>query len=153
MAVARVVEMVGVGAYLGAAALITDPQLLTAAASILTVEARHQTILNILAGSSTAIPAAFDLPLRPEQVLAIASPFISGCDLGITPNMGLTVTNQGAIKVGTSLTFDLSKAQGLDASVRSTSDSYSIVASDRFYHRKQAVKCYFLVHLSQSFSP
>lgn len=116
MAVARVVEMVGVGAYLGAASLVQDPQLLTAAASILTVEARHQTMLNILGGSTTAIPGAFDLPLKPEQVLAIASPFISGCDLGIKANTPLKITNKDTPKVGTTLTFDMSGAQGLDAS-------------------------------------
>lgn len=82
-AAARLVENVGVGAYLGAASLIADPSLLTAAASILTVEARHQTILNVLNGA-TAIPQAFDIPLTPPQVLALAGPFISGCQLGVT---------------------------------------------------------------------
>ena len=83
-ATARVVEMVGVGAYLGAASLVSDPQLLTAAASILTVEARHQTMLNVLSGSGAAIPQAFDIPLSPSQVLAIAGGFIQpGCDLGV----------------------------------------------------------------------
>lgn len=82
-ATARVVENLGVAAYLGAANLITDPVLLTAAASILTVEARHQTVLNILNGASTAIPSAFDIAFTPSEVLAVASPFISGCDLGV----------------------------------------------------------------------
>lgn len=82
-ATARVVENVGVGAFLGAATLLTDPQLLSAAATILTVEARHQTILNVLTGG-TAIPAFFDVALTPPQVLAIAGAFISGCDTGIT---------------------------------------------------------------------
>lgn len=81
-ATARVVENVGVGAYLGAAHLVTDPVLLTAAASILTVEARHQTILNIINGGS-AIPQAFDIALSPSEVLAIASPFISGCEIPV----------------------------------------------------------------------
>ena len=81
--VARLVEQVGVGAYLGAAHLVTDPTILTAAASIVTVESRHQTILNIFSGGS-AIPGSFDLPLTPNEVLAIAGSFISGCDLGIT---------------------------------------------------------------------
>lgn len=82
--VARIVEDVGVGAYLGAAHLISDPVLLTTAASILTVEARHQTVLNILSGTGTAIPSAFDIALRPEEVLAIVSPFFSGpCNLGV----------------------------------------------------------------------
>lgn len=81
-ATARVVENVGVGAYLGAAHLVTDPVLLTAAASILTVEARHQTILNIINGGS-AIPQAFDIALSPSEVLAIASPFITGCEIPV----------------------------------------------------------------------
>ena len=83
-ATARVVEAVGVGAYLGGATLITDPVLLDAAGSILTVEARHQTVLNILSGTGTAVPSAFDIPLTPSEVLALAGPFIDGpCDLGI----------------------------------------------------------------------
>lgn len=82
--VARVVENVGVGAYLGGATLISDPVLLDAAGSILTVEARHQTILNVLSSSGTAIPSAFDIPLTPSEVLAIAGPFFDGpCDVGI----------------------------------------------------------------------
>jgi len=82
--VARIVELVGVGAYLGAAPLITDPSILVAAGSILTVEARHQTILNILSNNGTAIPSAFDVGLTPSDVLSLASPFFDGpCDLGV----------------------------------------------------------------------
>jgi len=102
--VARIVENVGVGAYLGAAHLVGDLDVLTAAASIVTVEARHQTILNVLSGA-TAIPQAFDIPLLPQEVLAIAGQFISGCDVGITPNAALSVTNTGAITPGTLLQF------------------------------------------------
>lgn len=53
-----------------------------AAATILTVEARHQSLLNIL-NAATSIPASFDMALSPSQVLAIAGGFITGCDLGI----------------------------------------------------------------------
>ncbi|KAI0356692.1 hypothetical protein OH77DRAFT_226148 [Trametes cingulata] len=103
-ATARVVENLGVGAYLGAAHLISDPVLLTAAGSILTVEARHQTILNVLS-NGVSIPQAFDIALLPNEVLAIASAFISGCDTGISPNQPLTITNTGSVGPGTSLTF------------------------------------------------
>jgi len=105
-ATARVVELVGVGAYLGAAHLLTDPALLTAAGSILTVEARHQTVLNILSGTGTAVPAAFDIALTPSEVLALAGPFIDGpCDLGVPANTPLSVTNTGVVGPGTKLTF------------------------------------------------
>jgi len=103
--VARVVENVGVTAYLGAANLLSDPVLLTAAGSILTVEARHQTILNVL-NSGTAIPQAFDLAFTPSEVLAIAGGFISGCDLGVPANQPLALTNTGTVAIGTLLTFN-----------------------------------------------
>lgn len=82
VAAARLVENVGVSAYLGALTLINDTVLSTAAATIMTVEARHQTILNLLAGA-TPIPQAFDVALNPSEILALAGPLISGCNLGI----------------------------------------------------------------------
>ena len=81
-ATSRVIENLGISAFLGAAALIEDPQLLTAASSILAVEARHQTVLNVLTGGS-AISSAFDMALSPPQVLAIASGFIKDCPLPV----------------------------------------------------------------------
>ncbi|KAI0751274.1 ferritin-like domain-containing protein [Daedaleopsis nitida] len=101
---ARVVENLGVAAYLGAAHLIDDPVLLTAAGSILTVEARHQTILNVL-NSGASIPQAFDIALLPNEVMAVAGAFISNCNVGVTANQPLTVTNTGAVAPGTALTF------------------------------------------------
>ncbi|KAJ3571190.1 hypothetical protein NP233_g3918 [Leucocoprinus birnbaumii] len=112
-ATARVVENVGVMAYLGGATLINDPIILDAAGSILTVEARHQTILNLMSGSGTAIPSAFDLALTPSEVLAIASPFFDGaCDLGIPANPTLSITNTGSVGPGTLLSFSSSAMNG-----------------------------------------
>ncbi|EMD41001.1 hypothetical protein CERSUDRAFT_80642 [Gelatoporia subvermispora B] len=108
---ARIVENVGVSAYLGAAHVISDPQLLTIAASIMSVEARHQTVLNILNGGSS-IPQAFDIAFSPEQVLAIASEFISGCDLPFTANPTLTVTNTGSMQPGDTISFSSSALNG-----------------------------------------
>ncbi len=91
-ATARVVENLGVSAYLGAAHLIDDPVLLTAAGSILTVEARHQTILNVL-NNGASIPQAFDIAFLPNEVLAIAGAFISGeCPVGIDGTLQVSLS-------------------------------------------------------------
>lgn len=103
---ARLIENVGVGAYLGAAPLITDPVLLVAAGSILTVESRHQSILNILNGA-TAIPSSFDIALTPSEVLALAGGFISGCDVGVKANPALAITNTDKFAAGTLLKFKI----------------------------------------------
>ncbi|KAL0569194.1 hypothetical protein V5O48_012778 [Marasmius crinis-equi] len=105
-ATARVVEMVGVGAYLGAAPLVTDPVILQAAGSILTVEARHSTVLNLLSGSGTSVPAPFDIALAPSEVLSVAAPFFDGpCDLGVPAFPTLAITNTDTVAPGTKLEF------------------------------------------------
>ncbi|KAK7471219.1 hypothetical protein VKT23_002628 [Stygiomarasmius scandens] len=112
-ATARVVENLGVAAYLGAAPLVSDPVILQDAGSILTVEARHQTVLNLLSGTGTSIPSAFDIGLTPSEVLAVASPFLSGpCDLGVPANPTLTITNTGTVTTGTTLTFQSDAING-----------------------------------------
>jgi len=75
VAVAQALENTGVGAYTGAAASIADDDLLTAALTIHGVEARHASYLNILNGDAP-FPDAFETPLSPDEVLAIAGPFI-----------------------------------------------------------------------------
>jgi hypothetical protein len=112
VATARVVENVGVSAYLGGATLITDPVLLDAAGSILTIEARHSTILNVLS-AGTAIPSPFDIPMTPSEILALAGPFIdtsSPCDLGIPANVPLTVS--GNPTPGSLLSFTATSING-----------------------------------------
>ncbi|KAH9991432.1 hypothetical protein BJV77DRAFT_962777 [Russula vinacea] len=69
-----------------------------------TIESRHQTMLNLFEGAS-AISQPFDIPLLPQEVLAIAGSFIKGCDLGIPANPSLSVTNTGSVTTGTSLQF------------------------------------------------
>ncbi|TFY59858.1 hypothetical protein EVJ58_g5517, partial [Rhodofomes roseus] len=119
--IARTVENVGVAAYLGAANLIKDPTILTAAATILTVEARHQTILNLV-NNATSIPQAFDIPLTPNEVLAIAGGFISGCSTGITANTALAISNTGSIVAGTTLTFTSTALKGNQANIAARHD-------------------------------
>ena len=72
---AAALENTGVSAYDGAGASITDPGLLTAAGGIVAVEARHASYLNLLNGEDP-FPGAFETPLTPDEILAIAGPFI-----------------------------------------------------------------------------
>jgi len=114
-ATARTVEYLGVSAYLGGATLLDDPVLLDSAASILTVEARHQTLLNILSGQGSAIPSAFDIAFTPQEVLSIAGGFVDGpCDLGLTPTNTLTITNSGPLKQGDLVTVSATNISGTD---------------------------------------
>ena len=54
----------------------------------------------------------FDIALNPSEVLAIAGPFISGCDLGVPANPTLSVTNTGPAAPGTKLEFSSAAING-----------------------------------------
>ena len=79
VAVAQLLENTGVSAYTGAAHELEDDDLLTAAATIATVEARHASYLNLLNGDSP-FPKAFDDPKAPAAILAAAGGFITNCN-------------------------------------------------------------------------
>jgi len=99
LAVSRALEQTGVSAYLGAAAGLQGA-LLTAAATITTVEARQSSYVNTLLGGE-GTPYAFDTPLTPQEIVTIASNFIVSCpyDLGATPYTQLTATlDSGKVK-------------------------------------------------------
>ncbi len=78
VAVAEALEDTGVMAYDGAIALIENPDLQTAAATIATVEARHAAYLRLLNGH-VPFPDAFDTPKTMDEILAIAGQFIVSC--------------------------------------------------------------------------
>lgn len=77
LATAAALENTGVAAYDGAGAAIENPELLTAAGSIVAVEARHASFLNLIIGE-IPFPASFETPATREEILAIAGPFIVG---------------------------------------------------------------------------
>ncbi|KAG0277666.1 hypothetical protein BGZ95_005556 [Linnemannia exigua] len=106
LAVAQALENTGVSAYLGAASGLSG-DLLTAAAAITTVEARHAAYLNELWGQS-GLPYAFDTALGPREIVTIASNFITSCPykIGVNPFTQLTAslpaTGSNSTKVMTS---------------------------------------------------
>ncbi|MFN8589851.1 MAG: ferritin-like domain-containing protein [Thermomicrobiales bacterium] len=75
LATAQALENTGVSAYDGAGQFLESADLLTAAGSIVAVEARHASYLNLLNGV-LPFPAPFETPLAPDEVLATAGPFI-----------------------------------------------------------------------------
>jgi rubrerythrin len=79
IAVAGVLENTGVSAYDGAINLIGNADLLTAGATIATVEARHASYLNLLNGDDP-FPAAFDDPKSMQEILDAAGGFIVECE-------------------------------------------------------------------------
>ena len=79
LAVAAVLENTGVSAYDGAIDLIERANLLTAGATIATVEARHASYLNFLTGDDP-FPEEFDTTRTMDEVLADAGGFIVDCE-------------------------------------------------------------------------
>ena len=75
---AGTVENLGAAAYLGQAANIESPEVLAAALSIHSVEARHAATLNTLLKMSITPDGAFGRPADVATVLKSVEPFIVG---------------------------------------------------------------------------
>jgi rubrerythrin len=75
---AGTVENLGAAAYLGQAGNIESPEVLAAALSIHSVEARHAATLNTLLGTSITPDGAFAEPADAKTVLEAVEPFIVG---------------------------------------------------------------------------
>src|SRR5262245_5374406 len=76
LATARALENTGVMAYDGAIRYLTRADLVTAAASIAAVEARHASYLNLVNGQ-VPFPAAFERAESKAEVLKVAGPFLT----------------------------------------------------------------------------
>lgn len=76
---AKIIENVGVSAYLGAAHLITDPAYITVAGSILTTEARHQSWISSSGLMGPPWSGPYDTPAGPNVIYTAAAQFITGC--------------------------------------------------------------------------
>ena len=70
------VENLGAAAYLGQAGNIKNKEILAAALSIHTVEARHAAVLNQVVGKTIVPDGAFAKPATMEEVLKTVKPFI-----------------------------------------------------------------------------
>jgi hypothetical protein len=77
LAIGQVLENTGVAAYAGAAPFIESPDLLGAALSIHSVEARHAALLNGV-NMESPFPDAFDPAKSQDEVLEAAGQFIDG---------------------------------------------------------------------------
>ena len=72
---AAALENTGVMAYDGAGQYLQSADLLTAAGTIVAVEARHASYLNLITGV-IPFPSSFETPATKAEVLKIAGPFI-----------------------------------------------------------------------------
>lgn len=116
VATAAILEGVGVSAYLGAAASIANKMYLTAAGSILTVEARHTAYIRSGLKESP-FPQPFDAPLDFDEVFTLATPFIKSCPkdnpmlpFKAFPSLSLDMKSPMPVMTGSKITLDAMQA-------------------------------------------
>ena len=73
---AATVENLGANAYLGQAGNIENKEVLAAALSIHSVEARHASVLNTVTGQDITPDGAFSKPASADEVLKAVQPFL-----------------------------------------------------------------------------
>lgn len=120
---AALLENTGVMAYDGAIASISAPNLRTVAATVATVEARHAAYLNLLNGQSP-FPNAFDSTATANDILTVASKFLTGCSV-FPPN---AVGGPLGPTPGTFATTSQKSGFALDATQSTAADGSAIVS-------------------------
>ncbi|KAI0644422.1 ferritin-like domain-containing protein [Trametes meyenii] len=129
-------ENVGDSAYTGAAQLVSDKSILTAAASILSVEARHSAWISSATLKNQPWNTAFEAPLTPSGAFSLASLFIKDCpssnpQLPVKSLPPITLSN-AAPAPGTTIniTFDAPKGADLASASVAWLDGLTVVYSD-----------------------
>lgn len=143
-----VLEGVGVSAYLGAAGAIVDKVYLGAAASILTVEARHSSYIRKILGQ-VPFPKPYDTPLDFDAVYSLAAQFITAFAKGSAtlpfkafPALMVAAGTTPAMAGSTNFTFTGAYASAMDAKlVEESTPVYAVFYSglDTYYVPASAV--------------
>jgi hypothetical protein len=137
-------DSVGVSAYLGAASLISNKDYLTAAGSILTVEARHNTYI-LGANKGNPIPGPFDTPLGVNEVYTIAAQFIQSCPasnpaLPVKAFPTLAVAGSAAVTAGETIKVSGNWNDGTFAVVIAGLSTYPVpIVNNQFVFPKTSV--------------
>ncbi|KAI0373539.1 hypothetical protein BV20DRAFT_1033848 [Pilatotrama ljubarskyi] len=116
LALSQALESVGDAAYLGAAQFVSDKTVLTAAASILSVEARHAGWVSSSVQKQQPWNGAFEAPLTPSGAYSLASLFVTNCPssnpaLPVKTFPPLTIS-EAAPAHGTPVALTFAPAQG-----------------------------------------
>ncbi|THH32856.1 hypothetical protein EUX98_g1324 [Antrodiella citrinella] len=96
VAVSMALETTGMSAYMGAAALLSDKNTLTAATTILAVEARQAAWVSSAVLKNEPWDGPFETPLGPNAIFSVASQFVVSCP---SSNPPLPVVNLTALTV------------------------------------------------------
>jgi len=126
---AQALENVGVSAYAGAGAALSDPDLLTAAGTIAAVEGLHASYLNVLNNELPA-PQPFETPLSRDEVLELAAPFLAaGAGAAATDETAATAEAEEATTDAT-VAADEAAATEADATVEADTDTTAEAEAD-----------------------